>query len=97
MISSESDLAPIIGKNLRLRRKEVFPRDTQKDMAARLHVGVATYSRMERGDATVSFQHYLTAARLLQCERDFAELFTQPDQREGLIEKLLRERGGHGG
>lgn len=88
-----SALAAEIGQNLKARRREVFPRDTQEDMAARLGVSIATYSRMERGDARVSFRHYLTGADILGCRKDFAELFTRPDRREGLIDSLLRERG----
>ncbi|MEX1196363.1 MAG: helix-turn-helix transcriptional regulator [Pseudohongiellaceae bacterium] len=88
-----SELATTIGRNLRMRRREVFPRDTQIDMAARLGVSIATYSRMERGDARVSFRHYLTAADILGCRKDFGELFTHPDRREDLIDSLLREYG----
>lgn len=91
MIDKETDLALIIGRNLRDRRQQAFPHDTQRDMAARLSVGIATYSRMERGDARVSFRHYLEAARLLRCEGQTAELFTRPDQREGLIDRLVKE------
>ncbi len=88
-------LAIQVGKHLKDRRRAAFPRDTQKDMAARLGVGVATYSRMERGDASVSFRHYLNAAQLLGCEAHTSELFTHPDRQEGLIRQLLTE-GSHG-
>ncbi len=84
-------LAALIGRNLRKRRREVWPADTQRDMALRLGVGIATYSRMERGDARVSFRHYLAAARILRCKKQFAKLFTQPDEPPSLIDQLLRE------
>lgn len=83
-------LAQNIGAHLRQRRKEVFPKDTQSDVAERLGVSVATYRRMERGDSSVSFRSFLSAAIKMGCQGQFEYLFLEPDRR-GLIDKLLAE------
>ena len=92
---SEIDLlAKTVGKNLKAMRKRAYPADTQSQSAARLGISRATYSRMERGDARVSFKHYLQAARLFQCEKQVAQLFTRQDTPAGLIDELLRAHHG---
>lgn len=91
MIKINEGLSVMIGRQLKARRKQVFPKDTQRDTAIRIGVGVSTYSRMERGDDRVSLRHYLDAATILRCEKSFHPLFVEPDVREGLIERALRE------
>lgn len=96
MIDSNMDnneIAVCIGKNLRARRKVVFPKDTQVQMAARLGVGVATYGRMERGDTSVSLKHYVAAAQILSCSRQFSDVYTEGDDphHPSLIAQLISQ------
>lgn len=91
MIEINESLSILIGRQLKARRKEVFPGDTQRDTALRLGIGVSTYSRMERGDDRVSLRHYLEAARVLRCKKSFHALFVESDVKEGLIAQCLRE------
>lgn len=90
-INSVSQVSLTISRNLKARRKAVFPKDTQEQMAARLGIGVATYGRMERGDATVSLKHYLAAAEILSCSRQFTNVFTEGDNphHASLITQLI--------
>lgn len=89
-----SPSAKQIGSQLKARRRIVFPGDTQRDMALRLGVGEATYGRMERGDARVSFRHYLDAAEVLGCLEHAAALFSKPDREKGLLDRLLQKTEG---
>jgi len=70
-----------LGANLRKSRKKHFPQDDMAAFALRVGISRATLQKMEKGDASVSLKYYFQAAKLLNAEQGFAELF--------LIEKSL--------
>lgn len=58
-----------------MARKAAYPRDTQVTFAARIGISKATYSKMEKGDLSVSMDKYYAAAELLGLEGAFDRLF----------------------
>lgn len=70
-----------LGNNLRYSRKKYFPRDDMAAFALRVGISRATLQKMEKGDASVSLKYYFQAAKLLNAEQGFAQLF--------LLEKSL--------
>ncbi len=65
-----------LGERLRAARKKQFPNDDQKAFALRIGVSINTYNRMEQGYLNVAIKHYREAARVLQLQGPFDELFT---------------------
>ena len=68
-------LLPELGESLRLARKKRFPKDNMHSFSLRIGVSRATYQKMEKGDMTVSFQHYYEAAKLLGTQKQFGQIF----------------------
>jgi len=66
---------PDLGHNLRRARKKYYPRDDMKAFSLRLGISRATYQKMEKGDLSVSLKFYYQAARLLEMEDVFTQLF----------------------
>jgi len=64
-----------IGKNLRLSRKKQFPYDDMAAFALRVGISRATLQKMEKGDLSVSLKYYYQAAKLLNAEQGFSQLF----------------------
>jgi len=64
-----------LGTNLRLSRKKHFPQDDMAAFALRVGISRATLQKMEKGDASVSLKYYFQAAKLLNAEQGFAQLF----------------------
>ena len=64
-----------LGNNLRLSRKKHFPYDDMAAFALRLGVSRATLQKMEKGDLSVSLKYFYQAAKLLNAEQGFTELF----------------------
>ncbi len=70
-----------LGENLRLLRKKHFPQDDMAAFSLRLGISRATLQKMEKGDVSVSLKYYFQAAKLLNAEHGFSQLF--------LLEKSL--------
>lgn len=70
-----------LGENLRLSRKKHFPHDDMSAFALRVGISRATLQKMEKGDLSVSLKYYFQAAKLLNAEQGFSQLF--------LLEKSL--------
>lgn len=64
-----------LGSNLRLSRKKHFPYDDMAAFALRLGVSRATLQKMEKGDLSVSLKYFYQAAKLLDAEQGFTQLF----------------------
>jgi len=64
-----------LGDNLRMSRKKYYPHDDMSAFALRLGVSRATLQKMEKGDLSVSLKYYFQAAKLLDAEQGFSELF----------------------
>ena len=64
-----------LGSNLRLSRKKHFPHDDMAAFALRLGVSRATLQKMEKGDLSVSLKYFYQAAKLLNAEQGFTQLF----------------------
>ena len=69
------ELLTELGRNLRLSRKKHFPRDDMAAFALRLGVSRATLQKMEKGDLSVSLKYFYQAAKLLNAEQGFTQLF----------------------
>lgn len=67
-----------LGTQLAHARKRYYPKDTQAIFALRIGVSKATYSKMEKGDLSVSLAKYYQAAVLMGLEDGFHQLFTLP-------------------
>lgn len=65
-----------LGERLSKARKRFYPNDTQQIFAVRIGVSKATYSKMEKGDLSVSMDKYFEAASLLGLLEGFEQLFT---------------------
>lgn len=68
-------LLPELGSHLRLSRKKHFPHDDMAAFALRLGVSRATLQKMEKGDLSVSLKYFYQAAKLLDAEQGFSQLF----------------------
>lgn len=68
-----------LGANLTKARKRSYPKDTQATFCVRIGVSKATYSKMEKGDLSVSMDKYYSAAKLLELEDGFERLFEQEE------------------
>ena len=66
-----------LGKNLRSSRKKHFPQDDMAAFALRIGISRATLQKMEKGDLSVSVKYYFQAAKLLNAEQGFSQLFQQ--------------------
>ena len=64
-----------LGNNLRMSRKKQFPHDDMAAFALRVGVSRATLQKMEKGDLSVSLKYYFQAAKLLNAEQGFSQLF----------------------
>ncbi|HED35787.1 MAG TPA: XRE family transcriptional regulator [Gammaproteobacteria bacterium] len=64
-----------LGDNLRMSRKKSYPHDDMSAFASRVGVSRATLQKMEKGDLSVSVKYYFQAAKLLDAEQGFSELF----------------------
>jgi len=64
-----------LGDNLYMSRKKYYPHDDMSAFALRLGVSRATLQKMEKGDLSVSLKYYFQAAKLLDAEQGFSELF----------------------
>ena len=64
-----------LGERLSKARKRFYPNDTQQIFAVRIGVSKATYSKMEKGDLSVSMDKYFEAAALLGLQEGFDQLF----------------------
>ncbi len=64
-----------LGNNLRLSRKKQFPDDDMAAFALRVGISRATLQKMEKGDLTVSLKYFYQAAKLLNAEQGFSQLF----------------------
>ncbi|VAW78430.1 hypothetical protein MNBD_GAMMA15-1488 [hydrothermal vent metagenome] len=64
-----------LGRNLRLSRKKHFPHDDMAAFALRLGISRATLQKMEKGDLSVSLKYFYQAAKLLDAEQGFTQLF----------------------
>jgi len=64
-----------LGDNLRMSRKKHYPHDDMSTFALRVGVSRATLQKMEKGDLSVSVKHYFQAAKLMDAEQGFSELF----------------------
>ncbi|VAW61397.1 hypothetical protein MNBD_GAMMA11-2661 [hydrothermal vent metagenome] len=64
-----------LGDNLRMSRKKYYPHDDMSAFALRVGVSRATLQKMEKGDLSVSVKYYFQAAKLLDAEQGFSELF----------------------
>ncbi len=64
-----------LGKNLRLSRKKHFPHDDMAAFALRVGISRATLQKMEKGDLSVSLKYFYQAAKLLNAEQGFTQLF----------------------
>ena len=69
------ELLAQLGNNLRLSRKKHFPQDDMAAFALRLGVSRATLQKMEKGDLSVSLKYFYEAAKLLNAEQSFTQLF----------------------
>ena len=69
------ELLAQLGSNLRLSRKKHFPNDDMAAFALRLGVSRATLQKMEKGDLSVSLRYFYQAAKLLNAEQGFTQLF----------------------
>ncbi len=69
------DTLGFLGHNLREARKKRFPNDDMASFALRIGISRATLQKMEKGDLSVSLKHYYQAAKLLNVERGFTQLF----------------------
>jgi transcriptional regulator with XRE-family HTH domain len=69
---------PELGIQLRSWRKLKYPIDSIEQFALRVGTSKSTYSKMEKGDLSVSIRFYLQAACLLKIEDRIAELFAVP-------------------
>ena len=69
------ELLTQLGSNLRLLRKKHFPHDDMAAFALRLGVSRATLQKMEKGDLSVSLKYFYQAAKLLNAEQGFTQLF----------------------
>ncbi len=65
------------GDNLRMSRRKYYPHDDMSAFALRVGVSRATLQKMEKGDLSVSVKYYFQAAKLLDAEQGFSELFKQ--------------------
>jgi len=65
-----------LGENLRLSRKRQFPHDDMAAFALRVGISRATLQKMEKGDSSVSLKYFYQAAKLLDAEHGFSQLFT---------------------
>lgn len=73
-VMNPSDRLDILGKNLRMARKQTFPRDNLQAFATRIGVSRATLQRMEKGDLSVSLGKYYRAAEILGLSTPFLSL-----------------------
>ena len=64
-----------LGGNLRLSRKKHYPHDDMAAFAMRLGISRATLQKMEKGDLSVSLKYFYQAAKLLDAEQGFTQLF----------------------
>lgn len=64
-----------LGNNLRLSRKKHYPHDDMAAFALRLGISRATLQKMEKGDLSVSLKYFYQAAKLLNAEQGFSQLF----------------------
>lgn len=64
-----------LGENLRSSRKKQFPHDDMAAFALRVGISRATLQKMEKGDLSVSLKYYFLAAKLLNAEQGFSQLF----------------------
>jgi len=64
-----------LGVNLRLSRKKHFPQDDMAAFALRIGISRATLQKMEKGDSSVALKYYFQAAKLLDAEQGFGQLF----------------------
>ncbi|WP_415912269.1 helix-turn-helix domain-containing protein [Neptuniibacter sp. QD37_11] len=81
-------LLETLGLALKKARKMQFPTDNQGAFARRIGVSRATYQKMEKGNGSVHFNHYVKASILLGTEDKLRDFFTIPKEQPNLLDKF---------
>jgi DNA-binding XRE family transcriptional regulator len=64
-----------IGAQIKALRKKHYPNDNQTTFAVRIKVSLHTYRKIEKGDPSVSFAHYLEVAKLYGIEQNLLNIY----------------------
>ena len=89
LVMSHSEILAVITENERKLRKQHHM--TQKELAKRAGVSYASFRRFEE-TGQISFDSFVKIARVLDCDKELAELFTK--RHYDSIEEVIRERHG---